>query len=254
MEIFYSERNEKSIHTINTTIKSEDVRKNRERFNKILKMLSKEFIRMEYDKGQELLDFAKENNLEFSGYTLFPHKKGTALINIGHWGKLEVKPAIFLQCYDFNKGGTFHTGHFSDIDFIVSSHFPYLFISTIDTLPIHNLYLVWIAKRLEEVFYDKSFEVKDVEYGYFLPQEDIDLFNTLLPEINEVMNRNAHIRIDQIIVKDIVLGKEIECNFKEYIINNNISKYDTYNDAIKMCLKFGKPYETIRKHIKKYGL
>lgn len=258
MKLFFSNKNTRVIDTIVTNIKSEDILNNKTRANKLLKMFSYEFLNMQYSNGIELLNFAKENNIpmtERDNYVLFNHSKGSAMINVYLSYDMQISPAIFYKTNNFiNEGGYFSTGNFSDVDFVASSNTNFFFVVTTDTLPIHNLYLVWVIDKLEKTFYDDKFEIKDVDYSMSLSNYHKNLFDSLYDEIIKSTMRNKEKRIDSLVIKELIDGQEVEMTVKQYIKYYTIYRnFCTNNTLLKMCIKYGKPYAHMKAYIRKYG-
>lgn len=255
MKVMKSGKDNRVIGNIVFDIKSDDVLtdQGKERFRKIFKMLTKEFVDMQYDRGQELIDFAKEKDLEFDDYILFPHKKGTALIRVGYYSrsksKPDISPAIFFDSHDFLTGGTFSTGLFSDVHIIIEEG-KNVFLYTRDIIPIHNLYLLWVMERLEKAYLDNNFEIKEVTFDSSYDRKRYELFNSLIPELNVALSINKSVRIDSLKIEEE--GKEL--TMREYLIKNRIFKYINSDiEIVKACLLFGKPYNQVKKYVEKNG-
>lgn len=252
MEIFFEGR---YISSIKTNIKSKYILDRKFRFHNLLKKISEEFIEEQFYNGDKLLEYAKEKNIEVGDrYILLPHNKGNALVILSHYAIrgsktiIQVKPFITVSTSNFINGWTYDTGSFSDVYCITDGYgLDTILFSCRDTLIEHNLYIVWVLERFEKEFLKEVDSENDRLQGPILynPYTD-ELFNELIPQIENSLNVNKSINIDRLTID----GKSL----KEYMKENKIFRYtNSDQDIFKICLKLGKPYKQVRSYIEKHA-
>lgn len=260
MQIFYKEGTRR-VSYIKTSIKSEDLvdEKGRDKLANLLRYYVEEFItNLELYKADELISYAKENDIDISNAFVLEHKDGKALCNISQYiNKITVKPFISIDSVDLLRGWTFETGHFSDVDIYLnvdSYNMEYMSVSCTDVLSAHELFLHWVFSHLEKDFYsNKEFKTYEKTKNCFnknsityYPYDDYRKFEFLSSIVEVLVNKNKSIRMDRLNINGITP--------LDYIKENHIFKYvNSESDIFKMCIYFGKPYKQVRTYIENHS-
>ena len=251
------------ISSIELNIKCVDMRKseNKERFVYLMQYFTRGFVNeMKLFKAKELLEFANTHGIKISERKeiIIEHEKGSSLCWVSNYSnRTEVKPLIAVDSPNFLSQWTFTIGHFSDVSVHLDTINEKVLITTIDTLPEHDIYLLWVLENVEKYFYTTEmfddFSVKDgMNSNEFYPNgyyayNDYPNYAFLIDIINERINKNKSIRID-------TLRNADGLTLKEYFAKNQIFKYcNTETMLFKMCLEYGKPYKQIRAYVEKYA-
>lgn len=243
------------ISFVETKIPVELFKSNKDSFDELMQKLTDEFIKLQLFKGNELLDYAKNNNIDIGeSYILFKHKIGQSLMRARHNVSTssyrikkepgyneEVGPLISVFTSCFRNGWTFDTGLFADV-YIVNNN-DYICFSTRDTLPIHNLYIYWITEELGKRFSNYKYQ-GNYECLYINPAKLCQVTKPISKEFNSYISRNKTKRIDL-----------LKCNGQtvaDYIRTVIIYKYVHSDEKVyKGCMLFGKTYEQMKSYIEK---
>lgn len=248
------------ISSIKVNIKCSDLKteKGKDRFLNLMRYFTEYFIsELEFNQAETLVDYASNNNIDISNAFLVPHTKGTALCNISQFcNKVTVRPFISLDCSNFLSGWTFEKGNFSDVTVYTDGQYSdNVFIVARNTLYEQDLFLHWLMNNMEKEFYtnkiyktyqkeDSVFDKKTIGYSFY---ESYEVFNTLVPIVEEIVNINRNIRIDRLVVN----GKTIV----DYIKEHKIYQYaHSQTELFHMCFFFGKPYKQVKKYVNNHSI
>lgn len=226
------------------------------RFTSMMHHFIEQFINMQKNNALDLVQYAEHYGCDISSGILIAHTKGMALCNISSYLKnkaaIRITPFISLSSGNLMNGFEFSRG-MSDVDIIIKDN--EIEFHCTDILLEHELFLMWIAEKMEHHWTDKSFYPKAPvwtdhngrEIVAYFNTEDERKFESLIPLVSYQMSLNSSKRIETLTVKNLTV--------KEYIHKNSLYKFcNSDNDIFKACLWFGKPYSQMRKYIEKNGL